>query len=76
MIIIIITILSVGCKISTFYAIFSESVPMVFFYYFSLQASMFGIPIYSWFVYFVVVVFTFTMLVLFQTGTYSFYSYL
>ena len=73
MIIIIITILSVGCKIS---AIFSESVPMVFFYYFSLQASMFGIPIYSWFVYFVVVVFTFTMLVLFQTGTYSFYSYL
>ena len=35
-----------------------------------MQATMFGIPIYPWTVYAVLVAFAFAMLVLLQTGTY------
>ena len=37
---------------------------------------MFGIPVYPWMVYLILIAFTFTMLVLFQTGVYSFTAYL
>jgi len=41
-----------------------------------LRATMFGIPIYPWMVYSVLVVFSFVALVLFQTNAYSFSYYL
>jgi hypothetical protein len=41
-----------------------------------LRATMFGIPVYPWMAYFVLVAFTFTMLVLLQTNIYSFSTYL
>lgn len=42
----------------------------------SMQATMFGIPIYPWMMYAVLVAFTFTMLILFQFGVYNFTVYL
>ena len=40
------------------------------------QATMFGIPIYPWLVYAVLVAVAFTALILFQTGIYNFTYYL
>lgn len=37
-----------------------------------LRAEMLGIPIYPWMAYFVVVTFSFTLLILWQTGAYSY----
>ena len=44
--------------------------------FFSPQATMFGIPMYPWFVWGVIVAFTFTALILFQTNVYNFTRYL
>ncbi len=51
-------------------------VSAVYIYTAHLQATMFGVPVYPWMTYAVVVAFTFTMLVLFQLGTYNFTYYL
>lgn len=41
-----------------------------------MRATMFGIPMYPWFIWAVVVAFTFTALILFQTNVYNFTRYL
>ena len=45
-------------------------------YRFLLQASIFGVPIFPWMVYGVLVAFTFSLLLLFQLGIYNFSEYL
>ena len=40
------------------------------------QATMFGIPVYPWLVWFIITAFSFTTLILFQTGLYNFTPYL